>query len=112
MSSTPQDQYLAVCKELERLNHDIARHVQITAEQAQEIERLRTEITEAEQERDRHFSARGRLVGERDQLRADLAAARALLLEARGWLDPWESRQSALRDRIDAALAGQRREGE
>lgn len=37
---------------------------------------------------------------------ADLAAARALLLEARGWLDTWESRQSALRDRIDAALGG------
>lgn len=47
-----------------------------------------------------------------ERLRAELAAARALLLEARGWLDPWESRQSALRDRIDAALAGQRREGQ
>jgi hypothetical protein len=42
-------------------------------------------------------------------LRADLAAARALLLEARGWLDPWESRQSALRDSIDAALAGEKK---
>lgn len=42
-------------------------------------------------------------------LKTDLAAARALLLEARGWLDPWESRQSALRDRIDAAIAEEKK---
>lgn len=44
-----------------------------------------------------------------ENAKRELAAARALLLEARGWLDPWESRQSALRDRIDAALAGEKR---
>ncbi len=47
MSSTPQDQYLAVCKELERLRHDIARHVAIAAEQAEELERMREELRRA-----------------------------------------------------------------
>ncbi len=50
-------------------------------------------------------------VAERNQLRQDLAAARALLREASGWLGDNDAEESLIR-RIDAALAGERREGE
>ena len=46
-----------------------------------------------------------------ERAEAELVVVRALLLEARGWLDPWESRQSALRDHIDATLAGEKSNG-
>lgn len=49
------------------------------------------------------------MVDERNKAWSDLADARVLLKEAHGWLDPWESRQSALRDRIDAAIAGEKK---
>ena len=89
MSSTPQDQYLAVCKELERLNHDIARHVQIAAEQAQEIEWLRSE---RDGWRDAYEDAK-----------RDAAAARALLREVREWI-PYYRWIPDLRERVDAII--------
>ena len=71
----------------------------------EELARLRGELEQARLLFNKEFNENNE---SRRRLKADLAAARALLLEARGWLDPWESRQSALRDRITAAL----REGE
>ena len=69
--------------EIATLQRDIARHVQIAAEQAQEVE----------------------------ELRADLAAARALLIELRDeWIDPSFHMAPHLIARIDAALAGRRNE--
>ena len=60
---------------IDDLKHDIARHVQIAAEQAQELEQLRTE----------------------------LAAARALLREVREWI-PHYRWIPDLRQRVDAAI--------
>lgn len=85
-------------KENKRLRQDLA------------AARARVENLEgAEEDRD-EYQRQAKLYAERcAESDMELAAARALLLEARGWLDPWESRQSALRDRIDAALAGERK---
>jgi hypothetical protein len=176
----------ALAAEVAALRHDIERHVQIAADQAQEIEALRHDLAAAQRAyeitrqdcwnltekvipnirqdlaaaranleiAERALLAHGyrkscdipacncgdqwhhggnavaRLVEIRDAISEresfknngktilqcvkecvrsdiDLTEARALLLEAHGWLDPWESRQSALRDRIDAALAAE-----
>lgn len=47
-----------------------------------------------------------------ERLRADLAAARALLEEVKADSFGYIGNANGLRDRIDAALAGERREGE
>lgn len=100
---------------IDDLKHDIDRHVQIAAERAQEIEELRSDLAAARDEakisEDALQSACVKALNERDQLRQNLAAARALLREASGWLGDNDAEESLIR-RIDAALAGERREGE
>ena len=106
MSSTPHDQYLAVCQELERLRADLA------------AARAEAKINE-----DALQSACVKALNERDALRADLAAARAdaeryrwlrstnaFTLLAIAWSHPaaqaiGEDCDSA----IDAAIAGEKK---
>ena len=99
---------LAAQDEHNALRHDIARHVQIATEQAQEMEELRQDLAAARANTEVSVNA-ARLcaTAKLEALRADLAAARALLrkmsdaeLGQRLW--QWH-------DAIDAALAGDKK---
>ena len=78
------------------LKHDIARHVQITADQAQEMEKLRAE-------RDGWRDAYEDAKRDAEVARTELAAARALLREVREWI-PHYRWIPDLRQRVDAAI--------
>lgn len=69
---------------IDDLKHDIARHVQIAATQAQEVEELRAELAAAkrwhEQSSEQWRVAVGEAVQRAERAEADLAAARALPL--------------------------------
>ena len=104
----------ALAAEVAALRHDIERHVQIPAEQAQEIEELRHDLAAAREHVKDYKENSALFLKQRDELQADLASARACLMELRIRLHavgrrPEECYEISM---IDAALAGQRREGE
>ena len=115
--------------DMDALRHDIARHVQIAAEQAQELEQLRQDLAAARDEakisEDALQSACVKALNERDQLRQNLAAARALLRDCRSLvrcesLDHYRKAdqhdgfgpcpiEMRMKYAIDAAIAGEKK---
>ena len=102
--------------DMDALRHDIARHVQIAAEQAQELEQLRQDLAAARADYEAFANSESTSA---QQLREDLVTARALLYRAYPYVEDaqYDSDEMRLAKRtllydIDAALAGERREGE
>ena len=89
---------------IDDLRHDIARHVAIAAEQAEEIGRLREILKQTEEvERLRSIVNQPVPQSKWQTMEADLVAARALLGEVREWI-PYYRWIPDLRERVDAII--------